>query len=145
MKMPPNDVMVRRYHAGLGRVAGRMILLLTTIGRKSGNPHTVAVQYEKIDDKYFIGAANGQKSDWYRNILVHSEVELEIGSQKMRGGAEPLLGEEKILDFMSYRLNKHPLMIGMILKMDGCSFKPNQDELRDYCRRITVVMITPVS
>ncbi|MPM52400.1 hypothetical protein SDC9_99159 [bioreactor metagenome] len=46
MKTPPNALMVQRYRAGLGLLAGRMILLLTTTGRKSGNLHTVAVQYE---------------------------------------------------------------------------------------------------
>jgi deazaflavin-dependent oxidoreductase (nitroreductase family) len=145
MKTPPNEVMVRRYRAGLGKIAGRMILLLTTIGRKSGKPHTVAVQYEKMGNKYYIGAATGQKSDWYRNILTTPEVDVEIGSKKMRGTAEPMVGEENIADFMVYRLKKHPLMIGLILKMDGCSFRPTRRELLEYSRRITVVTITPVS
>lgn len=145
MKTPPNEVMVRRYRAGLGNIAGRMILLLTTIGRKSGNPHTVAVQYEKIDDKYYIGAANGVKSDWYRNILVHPEVDLEVGNLKIHGVAEPMVGEEKITDFMAYRLKRHPLMIGLILKMDGCSFRPGREELLEYSRKITVVTITPAT
>ena len=145
MKMPPNEVMVRRYRAGLGKVAGRMILLLTTIGRKSGNSHTVAVQYEKIDGKYFIGAANGVKSDWYQNILAHPEVDLEVGNLKIRGVAEAMVGEDKIADFLAYRLKRHPLMIGLILKRDGCSFHPDREELLEYCRKINVVTITPLT
>ena len=145
MKTPPNEVMVRRYRAGLGKVAGRMILLLTTTGRKSGSPHTVAVQYEKIDGKYVIGAANGVNSDWYRNILAHPEVDLVVGDLKIHGIADTMVGEDKIADFMTYRLKRHPLMIGLILKMDGCSFRPGREELLDYCKKIAVVTITPAT
>jgi deazaflavin-dependent oxidoreductase (nitroreductase family) len=142
MKTPPNELMVNRYRAGLGKIAGRMILLLTTTGRKSGKLHTVAVQYEKLDGKVYIGAGSGQKCDWYRNILANPRVMIEIGDQKSNGTAEVLAGDGQVADFMAYRLKKHPLMIGMILKSDGCSFRPSREQLLVYSRRIAVVMVT---
>jgi deazaflavin-dependent oxidoreductase (nitroreductase family) len=142
MKTPPNEVMVKRYRAGLGRLAGRMILLLTTTGRKSGRQHTVAVQYEKIDGKVYIGAGYGQKCDWYRNILANPKVAVEIGTQKSQATAEVMQGEERIADFMEYRLKRHPLMIGAILKADGISFRPKREELLAYSKRIAVVILT---
>lgn len=143
MKIPPNEVMVRRYRAGLGRIAGQMMLLLTTTGRKSGNLHTVAVQYELIEGKYFIGAGFGEKCDWYRNLQVTPRVTIEVGRRTLTGTTEVLSGEEKIADYLTYRLKKHPLMVGMILKMDGCSFRPARTELLEYAKRIGVVVIVP--
>lgn len=139
LKNPPNESGVRRYRAGLGKVAGRMILLLTTTGRKTEKMHTVAVQYEKIGDQYFIGAGSGQKYDWYRNILVNPRVVVEIGSRRVNRKAEVVTGEEKIANFLAYRFKKHLLMVGMILKMDGGNFRLRCDELLEYARRIAVV------
>jgi len=143
MKTPPNEIMVRRYRAGLGRIAGRMMLLLTTTGRKTGNPHTVCVQYEIMDGKYYIGAGFGEKCDWYRNLQVTPRVVIEVGKRTFLGTAEVLAGEEKVADFLTYRLKKHPLMVGLIMKMDGCSFRPTRSELLEYARRIGVAVITP--
>jgi deazaflavin-dependent oxidoreductase (nitroreductase family) len=143
MKTPPNAIMVKRYRAGMGKVVGRMMLLLTTTGRKSGNPHTVCVQYEMMDGKYYIGAGFGEKCDWYKNLKVNPRVTIEVGSRKFNGTAEVLAGEEKIADFMTYRLKKSPLMVGLILKMDGCSFRPDRAELLEYSRRIGVAVVTP--
>jgi len=143
LKLPPNAVMVKRYRAGLGRIVGRMILLLTTRGRKTGSLHTVAVQYEKMDGKYYIGAAGGLKSDWLRNLQADPIVELEVGSKKFSARAETLLDTEKITQFLEYRLKRHPLMIRLILKMDGVSFFPTRQELFDYSKNLAVAVITP--
>ncbi len=142
MKAPSNELMVKRYRTTfMGKTAWRMILLLTTIGRKTGNPHTVAVQYEKIDGKYYIGAGQGKKCDWYRNILANPQVTIEISDKKTNGIAEVITGEEEIAEFLEYRLRKHPLMVGLILKADGCSFHPDHTELLEYARGIGLVSI----
>jgi hypothetical protein len=70
-------------------------------------------------------------------------VAIEVGSRKFKGTAEVLTGEEQIADFMVYRLKKSPLMVGMILKMDGCSFRPSRAELVEYSKRIGVAVVTP--
>ena len=143
MKTPPNSVMVASYRAGMGKVVGRMMLLLTTTGRKSGNPHTVCVQYELMDGRFYIGAAFGEKCDWYKNLKADPHVTIEVGRRTFNGTAEVLAGEGKIADYLTYRLKKHPLMVGMIMKMDGCSFRPTRTELLEYSRRIGVAVITP--
>jgi deazaflavin-dependent oxidoreductase (nitroreductase family) len=143
MKTPPNSIMVKRYRAGMGKVVGRMMLLLTTTWRKSGNPHTVCVQYELMDDRFYIGAAFGEKCDWYKNLKADPHVTIEVGRRTFNGTAEVLAGEGKIADYLTCRLKKHPLMVGMIMKMDGCSFRPGRTELLEYASRIGVAVITP--
>jgi len=43
---PPNRLMKALYAVGLGPVVGRLVLLLTTTGRKTGLPRVTPLQYE---------------------------------------------------------------------------------------------------
>jgi hypothetical protein len=65
------------YAIGLGPLVGRIILLLTTTGRKSGLKRVTPLQYEMIGDDCYIGAARGVKADWVRNIQVNLEYHLD--------------------------------------------------------------------
>ena len=66
------------YAIGLGPIIGKIILLLTTTGRKSGQKRITPLQYEEIDGKYYLGSARGTKSDWYRNIQADGRVEVQV-------------------------------------------------------------------
>ena len=143
MKTPPNRLMVRLFRAGLGRIAGKEVLLMTTKGRKSGRPHTVAVQYEKIDGKYYIGAAGGINSDWFRNIQVRPRVGIEVGKTQRDCLAEVVTDPERIADFLIYRLKKHPIMLRLILKMDGMPFSPTREMLLEYSKKLGMVILSP--
>jgi len=68
------------YAIGLGPVFGRLILLLTTTGRKSGKARVTPLQYEEIDGKLYIGAALGSKADWIRNIQANPHVKVRVKS-----------------------------------------------------------------
>jgi deazaflavin-dependent oxidoreductase (nitroreductase family) len=131
------------YRKSSWRFAGRMILLITTTGRKSGLPRTTPVQYEKIGTDYYVGAANGLKSDWVRNIQANPEVILEVKDQKLQATVEIISDGGRIADFLAYRLKRHPVMMRMILKADGCSFNPGKEELLAYAQRLTVVVFQP--
>src|SRR5512137_1140711 len=76
------------YAVGLGPVIGRIILLLTTTGRRSGQKRVTPLQYELIDGKYYLGSARGTKSDWYRNILADSRVEVRVRNLRFSAAAE---------------------------------------------------------
>ena len=60
LKYPPRFL----YAIGLGPIYGRLVLLLTTTGRKSGLHRVTPLQYEEIEGKIYVGAARGQKADW---------------------------------------------------------------------------------
>ena len=91
---PPNKRIIKFYRMGFGRVLGRMLLLLTTTGRKSGLPRTTPLQYEELDGAYYIGSARGTKADWFRNILADPHVEVEVKSKRFPAIAERHLNAE---------------------------------------------------
>ncbi len=141
IKRPPQIA----YSLGLGPILGHLILLLTTTGRVTGNPCVTPLQYEKIDDLYYVGAVRGLKSDWVKNILVNPNVVVRVKSLKLQGIAEIITDPSKIADYLEFRLQKHPHMVGTMLKADGISSKPNRIQLEEYSKQIVLVAIRPIS
>jgi len=134
---------ITAYKLGLGQLIGRVVLLLTTTGRKTGLARTTPLQYELIDGIYHIGAVFGAKTDWVRNIQANPQVHVRVKNQEFDGIAAVFTDPEEIADFIQYRISKHPRMIGVIMKMDGFSSKPSREELVEYCRSLALVRITP--
>jgi len=133
------------YAIGLGPLIGKVVLLLTTIGRKSGKPRVTPLQYEEIDGRIYIGAALGQKADWYRNIQVNPEVEVRVRSERFSGRAETITDPKRIADFLEVRYKRHPRMIGAMLLAEGMQIPPRRSDLEQYAADLTVVAIKPDS
>jgi len=122
-----------------------LVLLLTTTGRKTGNPHTIGLQYELVDGKYYLGAADGTRADWYRNILKNEKVIVQAGSTIFNASASAISDPDKITDFLEYRLHKHPFMVRLILRMDGIKGKIDRAALETYAAKIGLVVLRPIS
>ena len=54
---------------------------ITTIGRITGNVHTIEIWFGVIDDTMYLISGNGPSADWYRNALVNREVAVRIDQQ----------------------------------------------------------------
>lgn len=73
-------------------------LLLTTVGRKSGERFIFPLFYGTEGNSYFVVASKGgapQHPGWYRNILADPNVEVQVGTKKMRARARTAAGAER--------------------------------------------------
>jgi deazaflavin-dependent oxidoreductase (nitroreductase family) len=73
-------------------------LLLTTVGRKSGEKFVFPLFYGTDGGGYFIVASKGgapEHPGWYRNILANPDVEVQVGTQKVKARARTVTGEER--------------------------------------------------
>ncbi len=133
------------YAIGLGPIVGRIILLLTTTGRKSGLKRVTPLQYEEIDGKYYLGAARGLHADWVRNIQANSQVEVRVKSLIFQGHAEVVTDPGRLADFVEIRLQRHPFMIGLIMqKAHGLPRQPSRKQLEKLAEKEALVIISPV-
>src|SRR4051812_38332266 len=74
------------YRATGGRLGGRFpggapLLLLTTIGRKSGQPRTTPLIYLADGDDLVVVASKAGMDEhplWYTNLLANADVEVEV-------------------------------------------------------------------
>jgi len=142
-RRPPNTVMQKLYAIGLGPIVGRLVLLLATTGRKTGLRRVTPLQYEVMDGDFYVAAARGQSADWFRNIVADPCVEVAVKSQRFHGRAEPITDPQRIADFLEYRLERHPRMVGMILRSEGLPDRPNRAQLEAYAQRLAMVIIHP--
>ncbi|MBN2116351.1 MAG: nitroreductase family deazaflavin-dependent oxidoreductase [Anaerolineales bacterium] len=133
------------YALGLGPLVGKIILLLTTTGRKSGRERVTPLQYEEIDGLYYLGAARGLRADWVRNIQACPQVEVRVGARHFHGIAEVVNDPAKFADFMEVRLERHPRMIGFIMeKAHGLPRHPSREQLEGLAANEAMVVVHPV-
>ena len=82
-----NTGIYRRTGGRLGaKFGGAPVCLLTTTGRTSGEPRTMPLLYLRDGDDVVVVASKGGFSEhpqWYRNLLVHPEVTVEIGRERL--------------------------------------------------------------
>jgi deazaflavin-dependent oxidoreductase (nitroreductase family) len=134
------------YAIGLGPLVGKIILLLTTTGRKSGKERVTPLQYERIGNDYYVGAARGLKADWVRNIQANPKVEVRVGAKHFYADAEVITDPAIFADFLEVRLTRHPHMIGFIMeKAHGLPSHPSHEQLQELAKTEALVILHPTS
>lgn len=81
-----------------GRTFGAPVLLLNTVGRKSGQKRTSPLLYlEDGGDYAIVASAGGQPKHpaWYHNLTAHPETTVEVGGREVRVRAETAGPEER--------------------------------------------------
>ena len=89
---------VRVYRLLGGRLVGGSRLLLTTVGRRSGQPRTVIVAYLRDGDDVIVNdvpLAKPALPSWALNLRAHPEAEVRLGRKRYQARAEFLEGEER--------------------------------------------------
>jgi deazaflavin-dependent oxidoreductase (nitroreductase family) len=94
---------VRRYRETGGEVGhiwreGSTILLLTTLGRTSGEERTTPLIYAEDGDRYVIVASKGgapEDPGWYRNLSKTPEVQLQVLDEVFPARARTASDEER--------------------------------------------------
>jgi deazaflavin-dependent oxidoreductase (nitroreductase family) len=81
-----NQRIIDEFRANEGRVGGGFegatMLLLHTVGRTTGRPRVNPLVYLPDGDRWVIVASKGgapTHPDWYRNLMAHPDVEIEVG------------------------------------------------------------------
>jgi deazaflavin-dependent oxidoreductase (nitroreductase family) len=77
---------------------GVRTLLLTTTGRKSGQPRRTALIYQPDGDSHVVVASQGGAPDhpaWYKNLAEHPEVDVQVGADKFTARARTATAEER--------------------------------------------------
>jgi deazaflavin-dependent oxidoreductase (nitroreductase family) len=77
---------------------GTQTLILTTTGRRSGEPRVHPLIYGRHGDAYLVVASKGgapQHPAWYLNLDADPEVEIQVKGQKMHAHARTATPEEK--------------------------------------------------
>jgi deazaflavin-dependent oxidoreductase (nitroreductase family) len=127
-----NGKVIAEFRANRGKVggffAGQPLLLLHHTGAKTGTERVNPLAYQRVGGSYAVfGSAGGQPRDpqWFRNLLAHPDVTLEVGTSAVRARARVADGaerasiwatqKERMPHFADYEKNAAPREIPVIL------------------------------
>ena len=92
----------RVYRASGGRLMGRMgkapVLLLTTTGRRSGQPRVAPLLYVEQGGSYAVVASYGGSDThpaWFLNLEAQPAAEIEVGKRRLGVKARVADGDER--------------------------------------------------
>jgi len=134
-----NQSVALNLRRGIGPM--RVVLLLTTVGRKSGLPRVTPLQYELIDGLYYIGSARGAQADWFRNIQANPCVKVQLREKSFEGTAEAVVDARRVADFLEKRLERNPIFIGLLLRLEGLPLKFTREDLERFAARKAMVVV----
>jgi deazaflavin-dependent oxidoreductase (nitroreductase family) len=84
-----NMAIIKEFRANAGKVGGpfegKTLLILHTLGAKSGKERLNPVAYVADGDRFVIIASKGgapTNPDWYYNIAANPRIEVEVGSEQ---------------------------------------------------------------
>ena len=90
------------YRLSGGRIGGKVgrgpVLLLTTTGRKSGEPRTAPVLYLADEGRFVVintNAGNAKTPAWSLNLRANPEAEVEVGRKRFEVRSRLAEGEER--------------------------------------------------
>ncbi|MEU4832196.1 nitroreductase family deazaflavin-dependent oxidoreductase [Streptosporangium sp. NPDC023615] len=93
---------VERYRATDGAEGhdwqGTTALILTTVGRRSGERRDAPLIYQRHGDDYLVVASNGGADDpplWYLNLQADPDVEVQVLGDRFKARARTATPEEK--------------------------------------------------
>lgn len=81
-----NRRVIEQFRAG-GDIDGMHrdgLILLTTVGAKTGSPHTTPVMFHRDGERLLVIASNigaSRHPDWYLNLTAHPRVTVEVGTE----------------------------------------------------------------
>jgi deazaflavin-dependent oxidoreductase (nitroreductase family) len=92
----------RLYETTDGRIGatlgGRPMLLLRTVGRRTGKPRTAALLYVRDGDAWVVIASKGgapKHPGWFHNLTANADVEIQVGRERIPVRARVAEGAER--------------------------------------------------
>ena len=97
-----NRTIIEEFRSNGGQVSGNFsgfpLLLLTTIGAKSGQERTNPLAYHQDGDRLIVMASRAgspTNPDWFHNLVANPSVTVEVGTETFEAQAEVPLDEER--------------------------------------------------
>ncbi|MBI2862882.1 MAG: nitroreductase family deazaflavin-dependent oxidoreductase [Chloroflexi bacterium] len=139
-----NKLMVGMFRLGLGPYVDNpytgYIMVLTTIGRRSGKPRRAPVNYVLEEDEvYCIPGGLGHVSDWYKNLLANPDVQVWIGGKGWAGRAEVVKDPAEWLPIYRQILRRGGLPVEALTKKELA--EPGEETLLKLASEAPLVRI----
>lgn len=127
-----NQRLVAEFRANGGRVGGRFeganLLLLTTVGARTGQERVSPLAYTRDGERYVVAASYAgapKHPAWYHNIVATPKVTVEVGEEKF----------EAVATVIEDRAERDRLYAGMV------AYSPAFGEYQKKTERVIPVVV----
>jgi deazaflavin-dependent oxidoreductase (nitroreductase family) len=96
-----NRATIEKFRAGAeldGGMHRERLVLLTTVGRRTGQPRTTPMMFHRDGDRILVIASNvgaPRHPAWYLNLVADPHVRVELTDESYDAVATPLTGDER--------------------------------------------------
>lgn len=133
------------YRHGLGWLfLGRTFLVLTHVGRKTGQRHATAAMVlaeDKATREVVICSVWGAHTDWVRNLRAHPAALVQIGRDSFVPQHRFLSQDEALAVGRAFR-RRHPLRTRLMSRVLGVDLRSDA-EMREYFSTRPFVALRP--
>jgi deazaflavin-dependent oxidoreductase (nitroreductase family) len=133
------------YRARLGWLLGYRFVLLTHIGRKSGQERKSVlevVRYDKANGACVVASGWGHKSDWFKNITANPNITFQVASRRSAGIAERLSPEAAAQELADYA-RRHPAAFRELAAFMGYRLDGTEEDIRAAGRMLPMFLFRP--
>ena len=129
------------YRWRLGWLLGDRFLMLVHVGRRSGREHATVLEvvaHEDDPDVWYVAAAWGNRSDWYRNLEQNPKAEISVRRHRHCVVTEVVDIDHAVSIYEEY-VRKHPWaarLVGRVLGIDRVRSDP-----RTLAERIPLITL----
>jgi deazaflavin-dependent oxidoreductase (nitroreductase family) len=128
-----NRIIAPLYRLGLLPLIGfgKLAILLTTKGRKSGRRRDTPIGYFRYDGTIHLVSGRGKEANWYKNILAHpDDVYVQVGFHRFHARVELVQDRDELNEMMKWLVKHH--ISGMEGKAMGWDLKRDDPETADF-------------
>jgi deazaflavin-dependent oxidoreductase (nitroreductase family) len=123
---------------------GRIFLILTTIGRKTGKKRRTPLEYHWIDDVITIFSGRGEDSGWLKNIRQNPEsVWVRHGFHSFHAKLEFVSKEPEKLKIIRWYVVKHGRSAKLLFGWDPNRDDPNSTDFSNLINMFVIIRLFP--
>jgi deazaflavin-dependent oxidoreductase (nitroreductase family) len=127
------------YRLGLGFIVGRLFMVLTTTGRKSGQPRRTAIEFHEFEGRVTVMSGWGTRADWYRNLHANPLATIQTWRGAQSSRARRITSDEELVRAFRWA-SANPSMRAM---MQVAGFEMTLEQFLAQKERFTFVTFEP--
>jgi deazaflavin-dependent oxidoreductase (nitroreductase family) len=132
------------YRLRLGWLLGDRFLLLTHIGRTTGQLHQTVlevVRHDQATGDYIIASGWGKRADWFRNVQNSPHVLVASGARRWEATAAQLAVADAANELCDYA-RRHPYAVRALARlMIGKTLRGSAEDCRRLAEHVPLVAL----
>lgn len=131
------------WRLGLGPIVGRLFMIITVTGRKSGLPRSTMVEYHRLNGKKYVASGFGEVAQWYKNIQADPRVTIQTSDGAESARAVRITDDGEVMDVVDlFRQADSAYFLDFYLR--SFDVEPDREEILAKKDRLHFLRFEPI-